>query len=359
MKKINFYIILLSILFYGCLETTNSKQNNKRVITDLENRNVEISDDIKKIIGLNAGAMRYISYMGGIPYVVGVEDKEHTAKRPYNLAFPEIKQKGIIGPQPGGNEEQIMKVNPDIIFWAGYATSKGSSKKMQEKTGIPTLTIKSGELGVENDVIYNSLKIIGKVLKKENRAKELIAYMENNIKELKQRTKTISEKEKPSVYIGGLSFNGSRGLGSTRANFAPFQMVNAKNIIEKLNFDKTYTRTINIDIDQLIKWNPDYIFIDSDGWLLAKKEIEKNKTVYSTLKAFKNNNVYIIPRYINNSTSYDYAFIDAWYVGKILYPEKFKDINIEKKATEILEKFYNKKINLNNFDLEFKRIQLN
>ena len=334
MKGLNFYAVLLALFsFYGCSENAGSKQIDKRVITDLENRKVEITDDVKKIIGLNAGAMRYISYMGGIPYVVGVEDKEHVAKRPYNFAFPEIKQKAIIGPQPGGNEEQIMKANPDVIFWAGYATSKGSSEELQRKTGIPTLTIKSGELGVENDAIYNSIRVIGKVLKKENRAEELVTYMENNIKELEQRTKNIPEKEKPSVYVGGLSFNGSRGLTSTRANFAPFQMVAAKNIVENLNFDKTYTKPISIDIEQLIKWNPDYIFIDSDGWLLAKKEIEKDKSIYSALKAFKNNNVYIIPRYINNSTSYDYAFIDAWYVGKVLYPEKFKDIKIEEKAT--------------------------
>lgn len=360
MKGLNFYAVLLALFsFYGCSENAGSKQIDKRVITDLENRKVEITDDVKKIIGLNAGAMRYISYMGGIPYVVGVEDKEHVAKRPYNFAFPEIKQKAIIGPQPGGNEEQIMKANPDVIFWAGYATSKGSSEELQRKTGIPTLTIKSGELGVENEAIYNSIRVIGKVLKKESRAEELVAYMENNIKELEQRTKNIPEKEKPSVYVGGLSFNGSRGLTSTRANFAPFQMVGAKNIVENLNFDKTYTKPINIDIEQLIKWNPDYIFIDSDGWLLAKKEIEKDKAIYSALKAFKNNNVYIIPRYINNSTSYDYAFIDAWYVGKVLYPEKFKDIKIEEKATEILEKFYDKKINLNDFDLEFKQIDLN
>ena len=44
---------------------------------------------------------------------------------------------------------------------------------------------------------------------------------------------------------------------------------------------------------------------------------------------------------------------------KVLYPEKFKDIKIEEKATEILEKFYDKKINLNDFDLEFKQIDLN
>ena len=266
MKGLNFYAVLLALFsFYGCSENAGSKQSDKRVITDLENRKVEITDDVKKIIGLNAGAMRYISYMGGIPYVVGVEDKEHVAKRPYNFAFPEIKQKAIIGPQPGGNEEQIMKANPDVIFWAGYATSKGSSEELQRKTGIPTLTIKSGELGVENDAIYNSIRVIGKVLKKESRAEELVAYMENNIKELEKRTKNILEKEKPSAYVGGLSFNGSRGLTSTRANFAPFQMVAAKNIVENLNFDKTYTKPISIDIEQLIKWNPDYIFIDSDG----------------------------------------------------------------------------------------------
>lgn len=351
------FVCFFSLLFlYQCNDKKEIVQGG-REITDVSGRKVLLPKKIERVVAVNAGAMRFISYMGAIPLVVGVEDSEHRAKRPYNFAFPEIKNKEIIGPQPGGDAELIVKANPDIIFWAGYPTSKGSAEQLQEKTGIPTITIKSGDFGIKNEEVYNSLRVVGKVLNKEKRAEELVAYIKENIKELQDRTLDIQENEKPSVYVGGLSFNGSRGLGSTRVNFAPFSLVNAKNVAQDLGYDKNHSSPITIDLEKLIEWNPDYIFIDSDGWLLAKKEIEKESSLFASLKAFKNNHVYIIPRYINNSISYDYALIDAWYVGKVLYPEKFKDIEIEKKSVEILEKFYDKKISLKDFDLEFKQIR--
>lgn len=355
MKKVLYFLGVLLCL-WQCSKTTNAPANG-REIEDVEGRRVMVPERVERIIGLNAGAMRFISYMRAIPHIVGVEDREHQAKRPYNLAFPEIKKIPIIGPQPGGDAELILKANPDVIFWSGYATAKGSAEELQKKVNIPVVAIKSGELGVENDQIFKTLRIMGKTMNKEQRAEDLIKYMELNMKELKERVKGGSEKDKPSVYVGGLSFNGSRGLGSTRVNFAPFLLTDAKNVVATLGYGADYTKPITIDLEKLIEWNPDYIFIDADGWRLAEKEIEKNKELYNTLKAFKNGNVHIIPRYINNATSYDYALIDAWYVAKTLYPDRFTDVDMEKKAVEILEKFYDKKINLKDFDVEFKQVK--
>lgn len=357
MMVLKYWSFILGLLLINQCSDNHITKKSYRQIRDLEGREVAVPHKVEKIIAVNAGAMRFMSYMGAIPNIIGVEDKEHRARRPYNLAFPEIKNIPIIGPQHGGDAELMIKANPDVIFWSGYATSKGSAEELQNKIGIPVITIKSGELGVENDKIYETLRVIGKTLKKEKRAEELITYMEGSMKELRSRVEDIEEHKKPSVYVGGLSFNGSRGLASTRINFAPFQLVNAKNVIAELGYGADYTKPITIDLEKLIEWNPDYIFIDADGWILAEKEIQKNRELYQNLKAFKNGNVHIIPRYINNSTSYDYALIDAWYIAKILYPEQFRDIDMTQKSVEILEKFYDKKINLKDFDVSFQNLK--
>lgn len=357
-KKLSILFLVLGFMAFQQCSKENNVEGGKREIIDMEGRKVFVPNEINRIVAVNAGAMRFMSYMGAIDNIVGVEDREHVAKRPYNFAFPEIKKKAIVGPQPGGDAELIMKAHPDVVFWAGYATSKGSAENLQSKIDIPTITIKSGELGIENGELYKTLRTVGKVLKKEKRAEDLVAYIEENIEELKKRTENIKEENKPNVYVGGLSFNGSRGLGSTRVAFAPFQLANAKNIVNGLNLGEDYNRPVTIDLEKLIEWNPDYIFIDSDGWKLAQKEIQQNKSLYTSLKAFKEGKVYIIPRYINNSTSYDYAIIDAWYVAKTLYPERFEDIDIEQKSKEVLEKFYDKKINLKDFDLEFGQVKI-
>ncbi len=350
MKKM---IVLLLALFFAvqCKKENQSTQNTIE-ITDAMGRKVKVPQNVERIVAVNAGAMRFISYMEAIPLVVGIEETETRAKRPYNFAFPEIKQKPVIGPQPGGDAELIMKSKAQVIFWT--ASAQATPDELQKKTGIPVVVIENGELGVESKKVFNSLMIIGKVLKKEKRAEELIAYMENEMKELQSRTKDITDNQKPTAYAGGLSFNGVHGIVSTRANFTPFLLANAKNVVSEMNKGVLNTKPIMVDIEKLLQWNPAYIFVDSEGWKMAQTEMKTGTPLHKGLQAIKNNKVYIIPRYINNSFSYDYVMTDAWYIAKTLYPERFKDIDMEKKSTEILEKFYAKKINLKDFDLQYR-----
>lgn len=353
MKKILF--IILSFLFLIQCKKEQASHGNTVEITDALGRKVKVPENITRVVAVNAGAMRFMSYMEAIPLIVGVEDKELIASRPYNFAFPEIRKKTVIGPQPGGDAELIMKAQPQVIFWT--ASAKSTPDDFQKKTGIPVIVIENGELGIENDKVFNTLKVIGKVLKKEKRAEELISFIKNQMGEIQTRTQSISDKEKPKVYAGGLSFNGSHGIVSTRANFSPFIMANANNVVAEMNHGVLTTKPIMIDKEKLMQWNPDYIFIDSDGWKMAQTELKDGTPLYNSLNAIKNNKVHIIPRYINNSFSYDYALIDAWYIAKILYPEQFKDLNMDKKVIEILEKFYAKKVDIKNFDLQYRQLK--
>lgn len=46
--------------------------------------------------------------------------------------------------------------------------------------------------------------------------------------------------------------------------------------------------------------------------------------------------------YNNYSTNIDIAVADAYYLGKVVYPDQFKDIDQEKKADEIFQKLLGK-----------------
>lgn len=351
----NTVLLLMILMALQCKKATKSTSKETITIKDVLGRTVEVPKKVTKVIGVNAGSMRFLSYFDAIPNVVGIEETEKRATRPYNLAFPEIKKIPVIGPQPGGDAELIMKANPDVIFIT-VPSAKQKVKDLQKKTGIPVVAIENGELGTENDKIYNTINIVGKVLNKEERAKQLITFIQNEMSELQKRTSNISEDKKPTVYIGGLSYNGPHGIVSTRTDFTPFVLTNSKNVITGLENNKFKNKPIMVDIEKIIEWNPDYIFIDSEGWKMAKKEIQPSTPLYNTLKAIKNDNVYVVPRYINNSISYDYALIDSWCIAKTLYPNEFKNIDINKKTKEILEQFYVKKVKVNDFDIVYRQI---
>jgi len=61
-------------------------------------------------------------------------------------------------------------------------------------------------------------------------------------------------------------------------------------------------------------------------------------------KAVKNNEVHKIFLKIWNNTNIENVLINAYYVGSVLYPEKFSDIDFAKKADEIYELFLGRPI---------------
>ena len=62
--------------------------------------------------------------------------------------------------------------------------------------------------------MYNSLEIIGKVMRKEERSKEVIDYMRGLKKDLEERAGKV--KEVKTAYAGGLVWNGPHGIEATR-----------------------------------------------------------------------------------------------------------------------------------------------
>ena len=148
---------------------------------------------------------------------------------------------------------------------------------------------------------------------------------------MNERTKDIPDDKKPTVYVGGVALNGMHGIDSTQCKYPPFMAVNAKNVVDELG----KVGYVKIDREKLLEWNPDVIFIDEFSLKLIKDDYNKNPNFYNSLKAFKTGNVYGLLPYNFYMTNVGTALADAYYIGKVLYPENFADINPEKKADEI------------------------
>ncbi len=337
-KFFGLVMILFIIGFCGCINTTTEHNEKSKTITitDLYGRTVEIPKDVNRIVCLGPGCLRLIVYLNATDKVVGVEDAEKKwipYGRPYRLAHPELANLPTIGqggPSPKPNLEAILKVHPDVIFAINIPPE--DADEIQKKIGIPVVLLDYGTLGNFNDYkLFKSIELAGKILGKEKRAKDVINFINKTLKNLSERTKDIPDNKKPSVYVGGVGYKGQRGIESTIADYPPFRAVNAKNVASSLN----KTGHVTISKEQLLEWNPDIIFIDEGGLKLVIEDYKKNKEFYESLKAFKTGNVYGLLPYNFYNTNIGTALADAYYIGKVLYPERFKDINPEEKADEI------------------------
>jgi iron complex transport system substrate-binding protein len=338
--------VLSSLLLGGCTSDVADSRlmENKIFVTDVLGRTVEIDKEAKRVVTVGPGALRLCCYFNNISMIVGVEqiDKDITTGKSYLMAYPELANLPVIGqggPNNSPDAEKILTVAPDIIF-STYATDKTTVDKLQSKIGVPVIAIGYGASATFDYNVYTSLRLIGKTTGMEQKAEEIIGYMESCKNDLYMRTKEISDDGKSSVYVGGLGMKGAHGIESTQAKYSLFDAVNAKNVVDEIEA----TGTLMIDKEKLIEWNPDKIFIDLSGFELILQDYKKNPSYYNALSAFKNCEVYSLLPYNFYSTNIDTAIADAYYIGKVLYPEKFADIDPVKKADEIYKTLLNKEL---------------
>lgn len=316
-------------------KTTESVSAENVKVTDVIGREVEVPSEIDSILALGAGALRMICYAQAENLVTGVEKGEHdeTLVKGYNyINYDKFKDLPVVGTGGSGSyeayEEEILTLAPDIIF-AAYPEDLAND--LQNKTGIPVVVI-TYDSGMFDEKLYESMELIGTILHKEDRCKEVVDYLKGWQEDLNNRTKDIPDENKPKVFTGACSFKGGHGIEGTYTNYPPFTAIGAKNVADELS-DKV--AGVVVDLEQIAVWDPDIIFLDPNNMHLVNEDYETNKDFYNSLSAVKNGKVYSQVGYNWYTTNIETAVIDAYYAGKIMFPEAFNDIEIDSLAKEV------------------------
>ena len=344
------FLILTTLLNAGCIQNDNGTSGKTVKIKDMLDRTVKVPEKVEKVVGIEAGALRLLVYLNCSDKVVGVEDVEVDGGKPYNYAHPELAKLPSIGPQHGGDAELIIAQQPDVIFWT-YATVE-KANELQEKTGIPVVALDYGDLDDNKDIFYECLRLVAKVMNKKDRAEELISYIDNTIKDLNDRTKDIKTEQKQKVYVGGVSYYGNHGILSTEPKYSPFAYINANNVASEIGLEHA-----DIDKEKLIEWDPEIIFIDETGLYLVQEDLKDE--AYASISAVKNGELYGVMSYNWYTINFATVLANAYYVGKVLFPTNFTDIDSEKKADDIYQTFVGKGVYQDMKDLYggFKKLE--
>jgi iron complex transport system substrate-binding protein len=281
-------------------------------------------------------------YMDAADKIAGIEDIEYRNERPYMLANPDLLNLPIIGPKMSGDAELILKARPEAIFMT-YATIEDANR-LQTQTGIPVVAIDATEFGTARDTLFSTFRLLGKILHKEARAYSLVHFINQNIEDLDQRTNHIPKTEKPTAYIGGVPYSGAHGITSTQPYYPPFMFLSAENVAAEVRDERySHVRGTYIDKEQLMMWNPGYLFIDHSGLMLSKNDLAAGN-LQQSLDAIKNGRTHVVMPYNNYATNYELVLANAWYIGKVLYPDRFADIDIKEKTNAITQQFLGAKL---------------
>ena len=303
-------------------------------VTDLLGRTVTIPAETSTYACIGPGALRLYCYVADRDALVGIENmevKSGPAGRPYAMSLENLSEMTIIGPGGPGNApdaELLYAAAPDVIF-SMYNSEAAVADELQEKTGIPVVVLSYGESEVFDQAIYDSMTLIGQVTGHEDRAAEVVAYMQGIEADLNQRTADIADR--PLVYFGCQSNQGSHGIESTVGNYVLFEALNIRNAIAEAGVHQYAV----VDKEQILELDPDAIVIDAGGYEILKEDYAANPDLYEALTAVREGKVYMQMPYNWYYTNLEIALADAYYIGSVIYSDAFSDVVIEEKFDEI------------------------
>jgi iron complex transport system substrate-binding protein len=335
---------LLPLLAFAwlCLVTDPARAENLTV-TDMAGREVTLCSQPRRIVCLGPGALRLLVYLQATDRLVGVEEleKRRPGGRPYALAHPELARLPGVG--PGGPSsviakpdlEAILKARPQVIFVSYLEGSAADA--LQDTLGIPVVALRYGRSLSLDETVFDSIALAGKVLGEQERARRLLRYVKSLRADLDERTRDLPPRLRASAYIGGVGFRGVHGIESTEKGYLPMLWSHVDNAVEPVQ--ARLGSHVFLDKEMLLALDPQTIFLDAAGLALIEEDYRNHADFYRALGAFQKGRVFVLFPFNAYATNIETALVDAYAVGKTLYPERFKDVDLKKKADEIYRFF--------------------
>ena len=323
----------ISMLDIGQTKLIILGKEKKLTLIDQADRTVTVPRPIERVVTTFPSVTRAILVVDGLDRLVGVSSilTKYSDKMVCLQAYPELQELPTVGMHTGPNAELILALKPDVVF--SWATS---ADVLQENTGIPVITITTPSYFGEGS--WESYRLAGKVLGKEEEVEELISYANEKIDEITEVTSQIPEDEKPKVYFVSCC-RGICEITKTWGRYAPGDLAGGINVAKEQVIS---SGSSIVSKEQIIAWNPDIILLHggskTEAWDLTIEDILADLDL-QTVSAIKNKDVYYTKGYM---IGWDPAtgLTETFYMAKLFHPEKFKDLDVEKECNGILERFY-------------------
>lgn len=319
-------------------------------VTDMIGREVTVTPgSYTRVVCIGAGALRMYSYVGDVSLLCGVEDIDNTTlaerpkmfdtvARPYVLAYGDVfaalPSCGVGGPQAQTAEaEKILACAPDIVISEYEDVEKEDA--LQEQLGVPVITMKAGPKSVFDDSFAGSMRLLGTLFGAQEKAEELISFVESEKAEIARRVAEVAEK--PGVYICGLGNWGTTNHLMTAQNYALLDAAGIRNVVEGLSADGI--QPIEAETFVTLGEEMDIIIMDAAAVKNIKPLYQEDPTMFDTCKAWREGEVYLEMAYNAYYTNFEIALMNTWFAAKTVYPEQFRDIDMMEKTAEITKAF--------------------
>lgn len=324
-------ILLFCLLVSGEIVTREAMAGKSISIKDTAGRSVEVSLPVKKLVVLTSDALEIIRALKAKDLVVGVYS-DITRDSQF---WPKLKDKPKVGNWKGLNYELVAELNPDIVLCYSQRPGRDMERKL-DPFGIKVIRLDFFRLGT----LEKEVAVLGRILKKEKEAMDLIAWYRKNLELIQKGLKNISDQ--PDVYIEGDSKYHTAGPGSGGHEMCV--LAGGHNIASNLSIPYP-----EITPEWILMNNPNLIVKTttkstcgtsySMADVIPLKRIRDGvmaRPAWENIRAVKKNKVFVMANEIWTGPR---AIIGTGYMAKWFYPDAFKEFDPKKLHKEYLEKF--------------------
>lgn len=232
------------------------------------------------------------------------------------------------------NIEELMKYDPDMV----YTFPRANELKQLEKAGVPVLAGSTAKYLAD---VKTQLMEYAQTLNQDAYARALAygEYFDEKLKYITSVTDKIPEEDRPAVYYAGVDILTTYGQYSDIP-----EVIEAAGGSPVSGDLKAGSRT-QIDQEQFLTWNPEYIFIDHGGMNGGRTGAEIREDLYAkknfrNVPAVKNKQVYLSPSGVFYWDMGLQKILLVMQMAKTLHPEEFTELDMEKEVMEFYDKFF-------------------
>ncbi len=227
----------------------------------------------------------------------------------------------ITGSAMDVNAEMLFRLRPDVIItWS----SNPKAVRFLRQRGLPVIAVYPESIAE----LYDVMRLQGKLFGEERRVETAINEMKRVFAMIRSRTAAIPPAgRKRALWVGSKP---TTAAGSTGVTNDLFRIINLENAARSIT-----GRSADVPLERIAAWNPDLVFIWGNARYNAADLLGNPQ--WRHIRAIKNRAVCKAPKW--STWSPRLAAVALWMASKA-YPERFRDIDIDKTIDRFFRKVY-------------------
>lgn len=228
------------------------------------------------------------------------------------------------------DKEALADLSPDV-FLHGYFNP--DLLQAANKVGVRSYGMGFNTLAD----IRKNLEDLGTIFGVQERAEYIIEYCNNILDLVTSRVSMIPEEDRPTVIVLGEE----PGELATDVFDTVEEMIELSGGISCTPDDiKMETETTNVGEENIFKWNPEYIFIES-FYCNATIDAIANESAWKAMDAYKNGHIFAIPSQLDGwCFANPSCYLGILFMSMQMYPELYEDIDIAQIAVDFYREIY-------------------